>query len=170
LGVSWTVEQYLAVVRFLHFVEESMFQLKYFGKLHDLYSATRVVSRRKRSRRLTMTPTLTPYWLLRFLVSGRQRRAIEQAGGEVARACHASLWREIEMRTSLMSVAEIRGYVRAFAQARIVSEVEASLQRRGLDRSLRPSVADMAVEQLIAMVVHDVLCAPTAAPTRSMAA
>ncbi len=117
-----------------------------------------------------MTPTLTPFWLFRFLVSGRQRRAIELAGGEVARACHASLWREIEMRTSLMSVAEIRGYVRAFAHARIVSEVELAIERRKLDRSVRHSVADVAVDQLIAMVLHDVLSAPATESPRSMAA
>jgi len=56
-----------------------------------------------------------------------------------------------------MSIAVVRGYVRAQAAGCVATEVEQALARRNLKPRLRTQVAASALDQLIGMVVHDVL-------------
>jgi len=69
-----------------------------------------------------------------------------------------------------MSVAEVRGYVRAQAAGCVATEVEQVLARRHLKPRLRAQVAASALDQLIGMVVHDVLSEQAPSEASTMAA
>jgi hypothetical protein len=69
-----------------------------------------------------------------------------------------------------MSMAELRGYVRAQAAVWIDGEIEHLSTRGALKPALRARVTDTAVNQLISMVAHDVLSGLSPADVRNMAA
>lgn len=94
---------------------------------------------------------------------------VQQMAGEVARQCQGNLWRCVAPRTRGMSIAEIRGYTRAFAGSGVMGEVERMIRRRGLNSAVGRQVADAAIDQLVIMVLRDVLCEPPPA-TRTLAA
>jgi hypothetical protein len=70
--------------------------------------------------------------LLEYLLPWRRTRFVEQVAGEVARQCHASLWRRVGRHLGDMSLAQIRGYVRAQALECVEEEVGRTLHRRHL--------------------------------------
>ena len=106
---------------------------------------------------------------LRFL-PWRSGRLATQVAGEVARQCRSALWRRVSRQTASMSVAEVRGYVRARAAGCVATEVEQVFARRRLKPALRTQVATSALDQLISMVVHDVLSEPAPSDASTMAA
>jgi len=107
--------------------------------------------------------------LLRFL-PWRSGHLATQVAGEVARQCRSALWRRVSCQTASMSVAEVRGYVRAQAAGCVATEVEQVLARRHLKPRLRAQVAASALDQLIGMVVHDVLSEQAPSEASTMAA
>ena len=108
--------------------------------------------------------------ILRLLFPWHGFHSVEQVAGEVARQCRASLLRRVYQRTVNMSVAEIRGYVRAQAAGYVGDEVDQVLCRRRLKPALRNRVADAAINQLVGMIAHDVLSGEPSASTRPLAA
>jgi hypothetical protein len=106
---------------------------------------------------------------LRFL-PWRSGHLATQAAGEVARQCQSALWRRVSRQTASMSLAEVRGYVRAQAAGCVATEVEQVLARRQLKPKLRTQVTASALDQLIGMVVHDVLCEQAPREASTMAA
>ncbi len=86
-----------------------------------------------------------------------QNRLIEQAGGQLARQCREELWLRICHRIVGMSVAEVRGYVRAQAMDSVAAEVDWTLQQHHLPPASRAKVLSSALDQLIGMMVRDVL-------------
>jgi hypothetical protein len=69
-----------------------------------------------------------------------------------------------------MSMAQIRGYVRAQAAEVVGSEVDLVLGRRGLSPALYGQIREAAVAQLIAAIAHDVLSGELVGSTRTLAA
>jgi hypothetical protein len=69
---------------------------------------------------------------LQYLFPWRRTRFVEQVAGEVARQCHASLLRRVGQHLEDMSLAQIRGYVRAQARECVEEEVGRTLHRRHL--------------------------------------
>jgi hypothetical protein len=100
----------------------------------------------------------------------RQARLAEQAGGEVARLCRADLWRRICWGVRGMSVAETRGYARAYAAGFIAAEVDQVLGRHALNPTLRARAMAWGVDQLVAMAVRDALGEAPPAEARPLAA
>jgi hypothetical protein len=69
-----------------------------------------------------------------------------------------------------MSIAQIRGYVRAQAAALVGSEVERVLCRRSLSPALYGEIREAAIAQLIGGIAHDVLSVERPVSLRTMAA
>lgn len=97
-------------------------------------------------------------------------RLIEQAGGEVARECHAELWQRVHRQVAFMSVSEIRGYARAHAAGIAALQVEEVLNRRELGPSLAPRVLASGIDQLVTLTIRDALIAEPPADVRPLAA
>jgi hypothetical protein len=95
---------------------------------------------------------------------------VEQAGGEVARECHAELWQRVRRQVAGMSVPEIRGYVRAHAAGVAADQVEVVLSRRALKPALGSRVLASGIDQLVSMAVRDALIDESPAEARPMAA
>jgi hypothetical protein len=95
---------------------------------------------------------------------------VDQMAGEVAQRCRAQVWRRVCRRTSNMSMAELRGYVRAQAARWIDGEIDHLASQGPINPALRARVADTAINQLISMVAHDVLSESSPADMRNMAA
>jgi hypothetical protein len=108
--------------------------------------------------------------LFAFLFPWHQTRLVEQVGGEAARECRADFWQCVAPRVVGMSVAEVRGYVRALAEGFIVGEVDQVLNRRRLNPTLRLRVVAAAVDQLINLAVRDALSDAASANVRPLAA
>jgi hypothetical protein len=81
---------------------------------------------------------------------------IRQAGGELARECHAAVNELTCEQTRNMSRDEARGYIRAFAPEVLMKEVDLVLQRRRARESLRQQILAEAAEQLVELVIKDV--------------
>jgi hypothetical protein len=92
---------------------------------------------------------------------------VRQAAGEVARECRTAVLDHVYPRTRAMSRAQVRGYVRAWAPAFVLEEVDAVLSRRRTGIHLRQQVGAEAVEQLIDMVVDDVFRSQPPRATRA---
>jgi hypothetical protein len=107
---------------------------------------------------------------LRSRLSGRNARLVDQLGGAVAHRCRASLWRRTCRQAETMSVAEIRGYVRAHALPLVEPEVDAEMADQGIDQALRGRLIESAVERLIAMTIHDVFSHQPTCETKMIAA
>jgi hypothetical protein len=90
--------------------------------------------------------------------------------GEVARECRVDLLRRVYSRTASMSLAEIRGYVRAQAAGYVEAEVDRAVRCGHLSRLLRSRVTDAAVDQLVCVVAHDAFIAESPMSPRTMAA
>lgn len=105
-----------------------------------------------------------------FLLPWQHNRLVEQLGGEVARECHADLWKCVRPHVMGMDVAETRGYVRARAEEFVVTSVDHVFERRRPNDSLRPRVVALAVEQIIHWVVRDALSDNSPVEARPMAA
>jgi hypothetical protein len=108
--------------------------------------------------------------LFAFLFPWQQTRLVEQVGGEAARECRADFWQCIAPRIVGMSVAEVRGYVRALAEGVVATEVEQAINRRRLNSALRPRVVAAAVDQLINLAVRDALSDAAQPAVRPLAA
>ena len=81
---------------------------------------------------------------------------MRQAGGELARECHAAVWEVTCEKARGMSRDEARGYIRAFAPEFLGKEVDLVLQRRRVRESLRQRILAEATEQLVELVVKDI--------------
>jgi hypothetical protein len=67
-----------------------------------------------------------------------------------------------------MSIAEIRGYVRAYAAGCVRNEAEQTIHRRCLKSAVEKRIVDAAINQLVVMVARDALCGePAAARTKA---
>jgi len=108
--------------------------------------------------------------LFRLLFSWRNVHLVEQAAGEVARQCRDTLWQRVYFRIADMSMAQIRGYVRAQAATLVGSQVDGVLGRRNLSPALYEEIREIAVAKLIGAVAHDVLSGELPASSRTMAA
>ena len=117
-----------------------------------------------------MKPMLTANGLLGILFPWHNGGLVKQVAGEVARQCRAGLWRRVYPHAANMSIAQIRGYVRSHAAGCVDEEVSCSLSRRRLNPALHRRVTDAAVDQLILMLAHDILCGQLPVYTRPMAA
>jgi hypothetical protein len=95
---------------------------------------------------------------------------VEQAGGEVARECHAELWQRVRRQVAGMSVPKIRGYARAHAVGVAADQVEVVLSRHSLRPSLGNRVLASGIDQLVSMTVRDALIDESPAEARPMAA
>ena len=111
--------------------------------------------------------TLNPF---ARLFSWRNHEWLDRTAGEVAEKCRANVWQRVRLRTSDMSMAELRGYVRAQAAAWIDGEIDHLACRDSWKPALRSRVTDTAVNRLISMVTHDALTDCTPASLQNMAA
>jgi len=117
-----------------------------------------------------MYPKFSAGNLLSLLFPWRKHQLVERIGGEVARQCHADLWRRGGNCLENMSTASIRGYVCAYADGYIGPKTDAVLLRRGVQPTLRAAVVRAAIDQLVGMVVRDVLSIVPPAEAKSLAA
>ena len=118
-----------------------------------------------------MTPKHPIHRSLRRLLSFWQNvQTVEQAAGEVARQCRDMVWQRIYPRTAEMSIAQIRGYIRAQAATVVDGEVDLMSHRRHLAPSLRAEIRETALALLVGGVIHDVLSEELPAGTRTLAA
>jgi hypothetical protein len=117
-----------------------------------------------------MHPTFTFRHVIGLLFPWRNARLVEQAAGEVARQCQSDLWRLVCRHLGRLSIAEIRGYVRARAGDCVEAEVDSVLTRRQLEPSLRARVLASAIDQLILMTVRNLLSQESIAVPQSLAA
>ena len=117
-----------------------------------------------------MRSVFSTNYLLALLFPWYHALLVTQVAGEVARQCRASLSQRVVPRTAGMSIAEIRGYVRAHAAGCVRNEVERTGHRRCLRSAVEKRVVDAAVDQLVVMVARDVFCGEPSAATRTMAA
>jgi hypothetical protein len=108
--------------------------------------------------------------LFAFLFPWQQTRLVEQVGGEAARECRADFWQRVAPRVAGMSVAEVRGYVRALAEGVVAAEVDQAINRRRLNPALSPRVVAAAVDQLINLAVRDALSDAAPPAVRPLAA
>jgi len=106
----------------------------------------------------------------KLLFPWQNRRLAEQIGGQLARECRADIWQCRHQRLAMMSIAAIRGYVRAEGGERLASKIDHILPRQNLKPALRKRVLDAATDQLIGMVLRDVLAGVTPIGQRSLAA
>jgi hypothetical protein len=117
-----------------------------------------------------MNPTSLSNSLRTLLFPWVRARLVEQAGGEVARECHAELWQRVRRQVAGMSVPEIRGYVRAHAAGIVAGQVEEVVSRRSLRPALVTRVLASGIDQLVTMAVRDALIDESPAEARPMAA
>jgi hypothetical protein len=117
-----------------------------------------------------MQPKVSISGFFSLLLPWHNRQLVEQVGGEVARECRADIWQRGYRCTGSMSIAAIRGYVRAQAGGCVRSKVDQIASHHGLKPALRARVTDAAIEQLVGMVLHDFLCGASLVGERSMAA
>jgi hypothetical protein len=108
--------------------------------------------------------------LVDFLFPWRSRRLAEQLGGQLAKECRADLSRQGCPGMGSMTIAAIRGYMRAQAGGCIESKLDEVMFRRGSNPALRARVAASAIDQLVAMAVRDVLNGERPARRRLLAA
>ncbi len=81
---------------------------------------------------------------------------VRQAAGELARECHIALWETTCERAAQMTRDEARGYIRAYAPAFLLCEVDMVLRRRRVRESLRQKILAEATEQVVELVLKDV--------------
>jgi hypothetical protein len=114
--------------------------------------------------------TVASFWKLLF--RWHSIHLVEQVANEVARQCRAGLWRRVNRRTCDMSIAQVRGYARAQAAWCACDEVDRTLCERGLvlKPKVRNRVVQSAIDQLVAMVIHDVLSNQAPTGTKTIAA
>jgi hypothetical protein len=117
-----------------------------------------------------MDSTYSPEKLRTLLFPWRQRRAAEQAAGELARHCRAELWRRIWQHAAGMSPAELRGYARARAAGLVAAEADRLLGQRRLRPAMRGHALATAVDQAVKMAVRDALGNPPPENARTIAA
>ena len=117
-----------------------------------------------------MKANFSPSVFLTSLFPWHSCHIVEQVAGEVARECRNSVWQRVYHRTANMSLAEIRGYVRAQAKGFVDDEVERAIHRRHLKAKLRRRLIDASVDQLVVMVAHDVLASDPPVRTKALAA
>jgi hypothetical protein len=108
--------------------------------------------------------------LLPPLLSWHRGYMVRLASGEVARACREGLARCVSCRAGEMSIAEIRGYVRARASVYIRDELDETICRRQINPGLRHAIAAAAIDQLVVTVLRDVLCGERTAVAKPLAA
>ena len=96
--------------------------------------------------------------ILRFLFPWDKDSLARQAAGQIARQCRDGLVRRVYPRTANMSMAEVRGYLRAHATGCVVAEVDRAVQNGRLQLALHKRVTQHAIDQLVAAVAHDVFC------------
>jgi hypothetical protein len=92
-----------------------------------------------------------------FLFSWRNDRLVERAACDITGRCRAGLGWLVYRRAADMSVAEIRGYVRALAWQFVCREVEQMLVCADIKPHLRDRVVNAAVEKLMRVVSHDAI-------------
>ncbi len=95
---------------------------------------------------------------------------VTQVAGEVARECRADLWNRVQLRLANMSIAQIRGYVRAYAAGCVGLEVRQAAARRNLRHGLFARVEKAAIDQLVGMIARDVLSGELSYSQKSLAA
>ena len=119
-----------------------------------------------------MNPKLPTAGFLKLLFPWHSIHLVEQVASEVAQQCRAGLWRRVYRRTADMSIAQVRGYTRAQAAGCVGGEVDRTLHERRLNLkpALRDRVVQSAIDQLVAMVVHDVLSNQLPTSTKTIAA
>jgi hypothetical protein len=117
-----------------------------------------------------MLPNFTAGGALDLFFPWYNRHLAEQVGGEVARECRDDLWRQGYPCTASMSIAAIRGYLRAQAGECVGSRVDEVLFRHRLNPSLGARVVASAISQFVGMAVHDILSEELPASKRSLAA
>ncbi len=106
----------------------------------------------------------------KLLFPWQKRRWTDQIGGQLARECRADIWQRRHQYLATMSIAAIRGYVRAEAGERLAPKIDHVLPGQNLKPALRNGALDAATDQLIGMVLHDVLAGAPALGERSLAA
>jgi hypothetical protein len=115
--------------------------------------------------RILLVPALLRHWF------SRQRTAlVHQLADDVARRCRRTLWQRTCHETAMMSIPEIRGYVRAQASGLVEFEADAALANHDATGSLRGQIVDAALEQLIAMMIRDALSEQPACEMQMIAA
>lgn len=117
-----------------------------------------------------MFPIFSIRRFVRLISPWHNRLLVEQAGGELARDCRADVWQRGRRCTDGMSIAAIRGYVRAQAAGCVRPKVDEIASRHRLTPSMGPQVMESAIEQLVGMVLHDFLSGASPTRERSMAA
>jgi hypothetical protein len=88
----------------------------------------------------------------------RHTSLVGQLADEVARECQAKVSQSVCLRTEEMSPSEIRGYVRAFAVGCVVPQVDQTIRNRHLKPAVRNKIVDAAIDRLVSLVTHDILC------------
>jgi hypothetical protein len=104
-----------------------------------------------------MTPAHLPAKWLTFLSPWRQGNLAAQAGGQLARQCQADVWRRVGRQLDGMSIAEVRGYVRAVAAEYAAEEVDRILDPRNFSPRLREKVLASGIDQIVHRTICDVL-------------
>jgi hypothetical protein len=117
-----------------------------------------------------MQPKFSSGSLFSRLFPWRDRQMVEQVGGAIARECQADVWRRGYRCTGSMSIAAIRGYIRAQAGECVAAMVEQFAIHNRLKPALRARVEDAAINQLVGLVLHDFLSGVSPAEEKSLAA
>jgi hypothetical protein len=105
-----------------------------------------------------MKPMSLIQQIFQFLFSWRNSSRVEQIAGEAARECQADLWHSVYPRTVNMNPAEIRGYVRAYAVGYLTTQVDCAVSQYHLQPALKKQILGSAIDQLVSLVSHEVLC------------
>jgi len=117
-----------------------------------------------------MSPKCIVDGFLRVLFPWYDAYLVTQVAGEVARECRADLWNRVQMRLANMSIAEVRGYIRAYAVGCVGLEVRQAASRRNLRQGLWSRIEKAAVDQLVGMIARDVLSGELSYSQKSLAA
>ena len=107
---------------------------------------------------------------LRFVLPWHSKTLVRQVAGEVARQCRSRLLQRVCRHTGNMSMAEIRGYLRAQAAECVVIEVDEAVGRGRLQMALRSARMDAAIDQLVTAAACDAFFETSSVDTRAMAA
>lgn len=104
-----------------------------------------------------MKKNWVPSSFLRLLFPWRSVLLVEQQmAGQIASECRAALWHRVQRATANMSMAEVRGYLRAQAAECVAAEIDRVVRHGRLQPVLSQGVMEAAIDQLVAAVAHDV--------------
>jgi hypothetical protein len=117
-----------------------------------------------------MRPNSSFSHVFQFVLPWQNVPVIRRAADKVACRCRAILGDRALQSTADMTLAEIRGYVRAQTSGFIDAEVDQSMGSIRLGAALRSRITDGAIDRLAAMIVAEAAESEVATDRRILAA